>query len=86
MNNTYTALEKLFNRTTGTVELSNAVVLNTDDSLEIQKYIGLIILKAQIDAYNYVFLIAATIVFLGSFTILFLKVKKERTDIHVHVE
>ncbi len=54
--------------------------------LEIQKYIALITLKAQVDAYDYVFLVASIIVFLGSFTILFLKLKNERTDIKVHVE
>jgi EmrB/QacA subfamily drug resistance transporter len=54
--------------------------------LDIQKYIALIELKAQIDAYNYVFLVASIIVFLGAFTILFLKLKNERTDITVHVE
>ena len=54
--------------------------------LHIQEYVGLIELKAQIDAYNYVFLVAAILVFLGSFTILFLKLKNERTDIKVHVE
>jgi len=53
---------------------------------EIQKYIALIALKAQVDAYDYVFLVASIIVFLGSFTILFLKLKNERTDIKVHVE
>ncbi len=54
--------------------------------LVIQKYIVLITLKAQIDAYNYVFLIASIIVFIGSFTILFMKLEKERTDIKVQVE
>ena len=54
--------------------------------LEAQKYIGLIILKAQVDAYDYVFVVAALIVFVGAFTILFLKLKNERTDIKVHVE
>jgi MFS family permease len=54
--------------------------------LNIQKYVALIELKAQIDAYNYVFLTASIIVFLGAFTILFLKLKNERTDITVHVE
>jgi DHA2 family multidrug resistance protein len=54
--------------------------------LEIQKYIALIILKAQIDAYDYVFLVAAIVIFLGSFTILFLKLKNERTDIKVQIE
>ena len=54
--------------------------------LEVQKYVGLIILKAQVDAYDYVFVVAAIIVFVGAFTILFLKLKNERTDIKVHVE
>jgi DHA2 family multidrug resistance protein len=53
---------------------------------EIQKYISLIILKAQIDAYDYVFLVASAIVFLGSFSILFLKLKHERTNVKVQVE
>jgi EmrB/QacA subfamily drug resistance transporter len=52
----------------------------------VRKYIGLIILKAQIDAYDYVFIVAGIIVFLGSFTILFLKLKNERTDVKVHME
>ena len=54
--------------------------------LDIQKYITLITLKAQIDAYDYVFLVASIIIFIGSFTILFLKLKKERIDIKVQVE
>jgi DHA2 family multidrug resistance protein len=54
--------------------------------INIQKYVALIELKAQVDAYDYVFLISSIIVFLGSFTILFLKLKNERTDIKVHVE
>ncbi len=52
----------------------------------IQKYISLIMLKAQIDAYDYVFLIAAGVVFVGAFFSLFLKLKNERTDVKVHVE
>jgi DHA2 family multidrug resistance protein len=54
--------------------------------INIQTYIGLIELKAQVDAYDYVFLISSIIIFLGSFTILFLNLKNERTDIKVHVE
>jgi DHA2 family multidrug resistance protein len=60
--------------------------LNSHNPLDIQKYIALISLKAQIDAYDYVFLIASIIIFVGSFTILFLKLQNERTDIKVHVE
>ena len=60
--------------------------LNSHSPVVAQQYISLISLKAQIDAYDYVFLIAATIIFAGSFAALFLKLKKERTDIKVHVE
>ena len=71
---------------------SNVLAINSHSfihshiSLQIQKYISLITLKAQIDAYDYVFLVASIIVFIGSFTILFLKLKHERTDIKVHAE
>ncbi|HUC89092.1 MAG TPA: MDR family MFS transporter [Candidatus Paceibacterota bacterium] len=54
--------------------------------LDIQKYISLITLKAQVDAYDYVFLVSSIIVFVGSFTILFLKLKKERADLKVQAE
>jgi MFS family permease len=52
---------------------------------DMQKYIGLITLKAQVNAYSYVFMISAIIIFLGSFTILSLKVK-EKIGVKVHVE
>jgi hypothetical protein len=52
----------------------------------VQTYISLVELKAQVDAYDFVFLVATILIFLGSFTILFLKLKNERTDIKVHVE
>jgi DHA2 family multidrug resistance protein len=50
-----------------------------------EKYIGLITLKAQVNAYSYVFMISAIIILLGSFTILSLKVK-EKIGVKVHVE
>lgn len=71
---------------------SNVLSINSLSSIhshipaEIQKYISLVTLKAQIDAYDYVFIVAAIIVFFGSFTILFLKLKNERTNIKVQVE
>ena len=71
---------------------TNVFVINSFSKLlsnvpiNIEKYIALIELKAQIDAYDYVFLVASIIIFLGSFTILFLNLKNERTDITVHVE
>jgi MFS family permease len=60
--------------------------LNSINPLNIQKYIGLVELKAQINAYDYVFLLATILIFVGSFAVLFLKVDKERTDVKVHVE
>jgi DHA2 family multidrug resistance protein len=71
---------------------TNVLSINSWSSLqshlpsEIQKYISLVTLKAQIDAYDYVFLVASLIVFFGSFTILFLKLKNERANVRVHVE
>ena len=77
----------LNNRITTNVLTANSFShLCTRIPSEIQKYISLIILKAQIDAYDYVFLVASIIVFIGSFSILFLKLKNERTDIKVQVE
>lgn len=60
--------------------------LNSTNPAEIQKYVALVTLKAQVNAYDYIFLIAGLIVFIGAFAVLFLKVKQERTDIQVHVE
>jgi len=44
---------------------------------DLQTYIALIAVKAQINAYHYVFIISSLIVGLGSFTILTLKLKNE---------
>ncbi|MDD5318300.1 MAG: DHA2 family efflux MFS transporter permease subunit [Candidatus Pacebacteria bacterium] len=66
--------------------INNLSFLNSQLGTNVQKYIGLVELKAQIDAYDYVFLIATLIVFLGSFAVLFLKVKNERADVKVVVE
>ena len=60
--------------------------ISSHNPLIMQRFIGLIELKAQIDAYDYVFLIAYAIIFFVAFTVLFLKIQKERTDIPVHVE
>ena len=60
--------------------------ISTHNPIQIQKFIGLIELKAQINAYDYVFFIAAAIIFIGAFASLFLKLKQENTDIKVHIE
>jgi DHA2 family multidrug resistance protein len=61
-------------------------VLRSVNPADIQTFVGLVELKAQIDAYSDVFLIAAAIVFIGAFGALLIRVKRERTDIEVHVE
>jgi len=60
--------------------------LHSHTLINIQKFIGLIELKAQVDAYNFVFLISSIVVFVGAFSILSLKIKNERTNVKVHVE
>ena len=65
--------------------ISKHSALHRTVALDFTRFIALIELKAQINAYNYVFLFASIIVFLGAFSILWLKVK-ERNDIKVHVE
>ncbi len=72
--------------TTNVLSINRLSQLYSHNPLDVAKYISLITLKAQIDAYDYVFLIASIIIFIGSFTILFLKVKNERIDIKVQVE
>jgi EmrB/QacA subfamily drug resistance transporter len=77
----------LANRTNRNVLFINQwSILRSHTVLDIQKYVTLIELKAQIDAYNYVFVISAIVVLIGAFFALTLKLKNERTDIKVHVE
>lgn len=47
---------------------------------ELQTFIGLITVKAQINAYHYVFIISSIVVGLGAFTILTLKLKNEKVN------
>ena len=68
---------------TNMLKINSFSRLYSHASIQIQKYISLIILKAQINAYDYV---ASIVIFSGSFTILFLKLKNERTDVKVQVE
>ena len=60
--------------------------LFSNSAIELQKYIALIIMKAQVSSYSYVFVVSSIVVFLGSFTILTLKLKNEKMDVKVHVE
>ncbi len=60
--------------------------LHSTNPAVVHTYISLVSLKAQVNAYDYVFVVASVMVIVGAFAILFLKVKKERTDVVVHVE
>ena len=68
------------------LSINNLSVLHSHTLVNVQKFIGLIELKAQVNAYNYVFLVSSIVVFVGAFSILWLKIKNERTNIKVHVE
>lgn len=68
------------------LEINSLSHLNSSDPSVIKQFIALVELKAQIVAYNEVFIIASLIVFSGSFVVLFMKLKKENTKVQVHVE
>jgi MFS family permease len=68
------------------LSINSFSVLNSHKLIDINKYVGLVELKAQVNAYDYVFLIASILVFVGAFAVLFMKVENERTDIKVHAE
>jgi DHA2 family multidrug resistance protein len=67
-------------------KISQLSVFHGHTAFEYQQFVALISLKAQISSYGTVFLTSAAIVFLGSFTALFLKVKNEVKDVKVIVE
>jgi MFS family permease len=71
---------------TNMLTINRLSTLNSNNPIDIQKYISLVGLKAQIGAYNHVFLISSIIVFVGAFISLSIKIKKERVDIKVLAE
>ena len=77
----------LTNRTYHNVlQINSYSHLFSNNLVDFQKYVALITLKAQINAYDYVFIISSLVVAIGSFAILTLKIKNENTAIKVHVE
>ncbi|MDB5204700.1 MAG: transporter, family, tetracycline resistance protein [Candidatus Taylorbacteria bacterium] len=68
------------------LHINSLSTLNSSNPLDIQKFITLIELKAQIDAYDYVFIVASIIIILGSFMVLLMKDNKQKLDVQVHVE
>lgn len=59
--------------------------LSSINPADMATYIGLISLKANINAYHYVFIISSLVVAIGAFGILTLKLKEEKTDTKVHL-
>lgn len=66
--------------------ISKWSTLHTADPNIVQRFIGLVEIKGQIDAYASVFVIAAVIVCVGAFMSFFINVEHERTDVEVHIE
>lgn len=71
---------------TNVLSINGFSTLHSYNPAVIGKYIGLVELKAQVNAYDYVFLVASIFVFIGAFSVLFMKVKNERIDAKVLVE
>jgi EmrB/QacA subfamily drug resistance transporter len=67
------------------LHINSLSVLSDHAPAVVGQYTTLVLLKAQVDAYAYVFLISAILVFLGAFIVLWLKVK-EKKGVTVHVE
>jgi DHA2 family multidrug resistance protein len=61
-------------------------ILNSSNPTDYQKFIALIILKAQVSAYAYVFVTAAVVVFIGVITSFWINVDKDGANVHVMVE
>jgi len=77
----------LTNRTNSLIlQVNSLSTLSAQTALDVQRYISLVILKAQVAAYDYVFLIASIVVFVGAFTVLWLKIKNEKVGAKVQVE
>ena len=71
---------------TDILNISQASRLNIFNPEYYQQFVGLIILKAQVSAYGFVFLVSSIVVFAGSFLALTIVLKEERTDVKVIVE
>lgn len=68
------------------LSINSYSVLGSHTALNIQKYITLVEMKAQVNAYDYVFLLAGILVVIGAFAVLSLKLKDEQVGVKVHVE
>jgi EmrB/QacA subfamily drug resistance transporter len=68
------------------LSISQNTIINLKTPVIYGQVVPLIILKAQIAAYSHVFLISSIIVLIGAIAALFIKVKKEESNVEMHVE
>ncbi|MBI5530005.1 MAG: DHA2 family efflux MFS transporter permease subunit [Candidatus Doudnabacteria bacterium] len=68
------------------LKLGQHSTIHSTNPADYQTFIGLIILKAQVDAYKVVFLTAAALLLIGAVSALWIKVNKVRDDVEVFVE
>ncbi|MDB5259465.1 MAG: transporter, family, tetracycline resistance protein [Candidatus Taylorbacteria bacterium] len=67
------------------LKINSLSTLTSNAAIDIQKYMSLVSLKAQIDAYDFVFLIASIFIVIGALAVLWLKVDTKK-GVTVHVE
>jgi EmrB/QacA subfamily drug resistance transporter len=70
----------------GLLQINKFSTLTSHNPAIIREFITLVTLKADVNAYAHVFLISSIIVFIGAFSALFIKLKKERLNVKVQVE
>lgn len=68
------------------LKLGQNSIFRGQSAADYQTFIGLIVLKAQVLAYDRVFQISALVLIAGAISALWIKVVNERTDIKVQVE
>ncbi|HNW71522.1 MAG TPA: DHA2 family efflux MFS transporter permease subunit [Candidatus Paceibacterota bacterium] len=67
------------------LQINNFSHLFSNSPIDLQQYISLIALKAQVTSYDFVFIVSSIVVALGSFTILALKEKDEKIDKKIQI-
>jgi len=68
------------------IKISEWSTLHTANPQIVGQFVGLVEIKASVDAYSMVFVISAVIVLIGAFLALLINVPHERNDVKVHVE
>ena len=70
-----TILSNVINNNVLTIAANS--VIHAKSAADYKTAVGLIILRAEISSYDYVFLVASIVLFVGSFTALFINLNKD---------